>query len=44
MHGSGVNTSFGDGSTKFIANSIDVNIWRALGTRDGGEIAADPDQ
>jgi prepilin-type N-terminal cleavage/methylation domain-containing protein/prepilin-type processing-associated H-X9-DG protein len=44
MHGSGVNTSFGDGSTKFIANSIDVNIWRALGTRDGGEVAADPDQ
>lgn len=43
MHGSGVNASFGDGSTRFIANSIDVNIWRALGTRDGAEVVNDPD-
>ena len=43
MHGSGVNAAFGDGSTKFIPNSVDVNIWRALGTRDGGEVVADAD-
>lgn len=43
MHGSGVNSAFGDGSTKFIPNSVDVNVWRALGTRDGGEVAVDVD-
>lgn len=43
MHGSGVNAAFGDGSTKFIPNSIEVTVWRALGTRDGGEIVADAD-
>jgi prepilin-type N-terminal cleavage/methylation domain-containing protein/prepilin-type processing-associated H-X9-DG protein len=44
MHGSGVNASFGDGSTRFVANSIDVIIWRALGTRDGAEVISDTDQ
>jgi prepilin-type N-terminal cleavage/methylation domain-containing protein/prepilin-type processing-associated H-X9-DG protein len=43
MHGSGVNTAYGDGSTRFITNSIDVRIWRALGTRDGGETISDTD-
>jgi prepilin-type N-terminal cleavage/methylation domain-containing protein/prepilin-type processing-associated H-X9-DG protein len=43
MHGSGVNAAFGDGSTRFVPNSIDVIIWRALGTRDGGETVNDPD-
>ncbi len=43
MHGSGVNCAFGDGSTKFTANSIDVNVWRAVGTRDNGETLTDSD-
>ena len=43
MHGSGVNTSFGDGSTRFISNSISLDIWRAVGTRDLGEIVTDSD-
>lgn len=43
MHGSGVNAAFGDGSTKFIPNSIDVRVWRAVGTRDEGETVADSD-
>jgi prepilin-type processing-associated H-X9-DG protein len=34
----GVNTVFVDGSVRFIANSISQATWRALGTRNGGEI------
>ncbi len=43
MHGSGVNTAFGDGSTKYVSNSIDLVIWRAVGTRDNAEIVTDSD-
>jgi prepilin-type N-terminal cleavage/methylation domain-containing protein/prepilin-type processing-associated H-X9-DG protein len=39
-HSGGVNTLFGDGSVKFIKNSISVQIWRALGTVGGGEIVS----
>jgi hypothetical protein len=34
----------GDGSTRFVTNSIDVIVWRALGTRNGSEVVNDPDQ
>ena len=37
-HPGGVNTLFGDGSVKFIKNSVDLQVWRALGTRNGGEV------
>jgi prepilin-type N-terminal cleavage/methylation domain-containing protein/prepilin-type processing-associated H-X9-DG protein len=37
-HPGGVNTAFMDGSVKFITNSIDQATWRALGTRNGGEV------
>ncbi len=37
-HPGGVNVAFGDGSVRFVPNSIDLAIWRALGSRDGGEI------
>jgi prepilin-type N-terminal cleavage/methylation domain-containing protein/prepilin-type processing-associated H-X9-DG protein len=37
-HSGGVNALFGDGSVKFIASSINVALWRALGTRAGGEV------
>jgi hypothetical protein len=33
----------GDGSTRFVSNNIDVNIWRGLGTRNGAEVVSDPD-
>jgi prepilin-type N-terminal cleavage/methylation domain-containing protein len=36
-HPSGVNAMMGDGSVHFVTNSIDLNIWRGLGTRNGGE-------
>jgi len=37
-HPGGVNALFIDGSVKFVANSIDQATWRALGTRNGGEV------
>lgn len=37
FHPGGVVVSLADGSTRFVTNSVDLNIWRAAGTRDGGE-------
>ena len=37
-HPGGVNLLLGDGSVKFIKNSVDLQTWRALGTRNGGEV------
>ena len=37
-HSGGVNTLFGDGSVKFIKDSISLNTWWALGTRSSGEV------
>ena len=37
-HPGGVNVLFGDGSTKYIKNSIALVTWRGLGTRNGGEV------
>jgi prepilin-type N-terminal cleavage/methylation domain-containing protein/prepilin-type processing-associated H-X9-DG protein len=37
-HPGGVNTLLGDGSVRFIKNSIDAQTWSALGTRNGGEV------
>jgi len=36
-HPGGVNVAFGDGSVKFIKDSIGMQPWWALGTRNGGE-------
>lgn len=30
-----------DGSTRFFAETIDVTTWRAIGSRDGGEVVSD---
>ena len=38
-HSGGVNVALCDGSVHFIDEGIDVLIWRAMGTIDGGEIA-----
>ena len=37
-HPGGVNALFGDGSVKFIKNSINWRIWRSVGTIAGGEV------
>ena len=37
-HPSGVMASRVDGSVDFIANTIDLQVWRALGTVAGGEV------
>src|SRR5262249_13211788 len=37
-HPGGVNVLFGDGSVKFVKNSVSVDTWRALGSRNGGDV------
>jgi prepilin-type N-terminal cleavage/methylation domain-containing protein len=37
-HQVGINTVFADGSVHFMTYNIDVNVYRALGTRNGGEV------
>ena len=37
-HPGGVNALFGDGSVKFIKNAINWQMWRAVGTVNGGEV------
>jgi prepilin-type N-terminal cleavage/methylation domain-containing protein/prepilin-type processing-associated H-X9-DG protein len=37
LHPGGVNVLFGDGSVRFLKNSVSLTTWRALGTRNGGE-------
>ena len=37
-HPGGVNVAFCDGSVRFIKDSIALATWRALGSRDGGEV------
>jgi prepilin-type N-terminal cleavage/methylation domain-containing protein len=41
QHAGGVNAGLGDGSVRFIANSVDPATFRALGSRNGGEVAGD---
>jgi prepilin-type N-terminal cleavage/methylation domain-containing protein/prepilin-type processing-associated H-X9-DG protein len=37
-HGGGVNVSLCDGSVRFVRDSIPIAAWRALGSKDGGEV------
>jgi prepilin-type N-terminal cleavage/methylation domain-containing protein/prepilin-type processing-associated H-X9-DG protein len=37
-HPGGVNVLMGDGSVHFIKNTVNLQTWRALGTRNGGEV------
>lgn len=39
-HPGGVNAVMADGSARFVADSIDVALWRALSTREGHEALA----
>ncbi len=37
-HHGGVNVSMADGSTRFASESMSTAVWRAFGTRNGGEL------
>jgi prepilin-type N-terminal cleavage/methylation domain-containing protein/prepilin-type processing-associated H-X9-DG protein len=39
-HSGGVNVLFCDGSVKFIKDTIGLPTWRALSTKDGGEVVS----
>lgn len=40
-HTGGVNVAFADGSTRFVSDSVDQELWWAASTRDGGESAGE---
>ncbi len=40
-HAGIVQASLMDGSVRAISNNLDLTIWRALGTRDGGDLAGE---
>ncbi len=40
-HTGGVNLLLADGSVRFATNTVDVTMWRALSTRQGGEVVGD---
>jgi prepilin-type N-terminal cleavage/methylation domain-containing protein len=42
-HPGGVNLLIGDGSVRFIKDSVALSVWRALSTRNGGEIVSGSD-
>ncbi len=39
-HPGGVNVAMGDGSVRFIKDSVSFQTWWALGTRNGGEVVS----
>jgi prepilin-type N-terminal cleavage/methylation domain-containing protein/prepilin-type processing-associated H-X9-DG protein len=39
-HPGGVNVCFADGSVKFVKDTINLPVWWALGTREGGEVVS----
>lgn len=41
-HTSGVNVALCDGSVRFVNNNVPLLAWRALGTRNGGEVIEMP--
>ncbi|MCF0234074.1 MAG: DUF1559 domain-containing protein, partial [Thermoguttaceae bacterium] len=36
-HSGGVNVGMGDGSVRFVSETIALDVWRALGSSQGGE-------
>jgi prepilin-type N-terminal cleavage/methylation domain-containing protein/prepilin-type processing-associated H-X9-DG protein len=40
-HTNGVNVLLCDGSGRFVSNAVALSTWRALGTRNGGEVVGD---
>lgn len=42
LHPGGVNLALADGSVRFVTDSVDRSVWRALGTRNGREAVTLP--
>jgi prepilin-type processing-associated H-X9-DG protein len=40
-HTSGVNVVLGDGSVRYASNNVDQLVWRAVGSKGGGEQVSD---
>jgi len=40
-HTGGVHLLFGDGRVRFLTENIDTNLWKALATRNGGEMTGE---
>jgi prepilin-type processing-associated H-X9-DG protein len=40
-HAGGVNLLLCDGSVRFVRDSVPLAVWRAFGTRNGGEVEND---
>jgi hypothetical protein len=40
-HTNGVNVALGDASVRYVTNSVNLTTWRALGTRQVGEVVGD---
>jgi prepilin-type processing-associated H-X9-DG protein len=38
-HTGGANFAMGDGGVRFVTQSVDINVYRALGSHSGGEVA-----
>lgn len=38
FHTGGAQVQLGDASVRFVSENIDLQVWRALGTRNGGEV------
>lgn len=41
LHTGGVQAAFGDGSVRFVSQSIQLATWQGLGSPDGGEVVSD---
>lgn len=41
-HPGGVHAAMADGSVRFVSGSTSVAVWRAMGTRAGGEVIESP--
>jgi len=39
-HPGGVNLATADAAVHFVSNTIDIKVWQALGSRDGGELVS----
>jgi prepilin-type N-terminal cleavage/methylation domain-containing protein/prepilin-type processing-associated H-X9-DG protein len=39
-HPGGVNVAFGDGSVRFVKDTVDRYVWRSIGSMNGGEVVS----